>query len=126
VKLDSLEGLNDDDLRAVSARCEALLKQHDTERKENALCEARATLAAVGLTLKDLRGKNKNKAKAPTYHTGHQYQHPVNTSQVWNGKGKKPGWLTSLESEGKAAVEVVPAIDHVSPSSPGQKMRNVG
>ena len=54
---DSLEKLPDDELRAVIARAETLLTQHDTERKEKALNEARATLAAVGLSLKDLKGR---------------------------------------------------------------------
>jgi DNA-binding protein H-NS len=105
MNLDLLERLGDDDLRAVDARCLELLKQHDTERKEKALAEARATLAAVGLSLKDLTRKSP-KAKAPVYHSGHQYQHPTNRALVWPGKGKKPGWLTTLESEGKAALEV--------------------
>ena len=48
--LDSLEKLADDELRNIAARCETLLKQRDTERKENAIAEARATLAAAGLT----------------------------------------------------------------------------
>jgi hypothetical protein len=55
VTQDSLEKLADDELRAVIARAETLLTQHDTERKEKALNEARATLAAVGLSLKDLK-----------------------------------------------------------------------
>ena len=54
MKLGMLEALADDGLRAVIARAEELLKQHDNERKEKALSEARATLAAVGLTFKDL------------------------------------------------------------------------
>ena len=45
-------------LRSIAARCEVLLKQHDTERKEKALSEARASLAAVGLSLKDLARKS--------------------------------------------------------------------
>jgi DNA-binding protein H-NS len=104
MKLDTLDVLRDDDLRAVIARAEELLKQHDNERKEKALSEARATLAAVGLTLKDLNGKSK-KAKGPVYHGGHSYQHPTNKALVYQGKGKKPGWLVQLEAEGGKAVE---------------------
>jgi Asp-tRNA(Asn)/Glu-tRNA(Gln) amidotransferase A subunit family amidase len=60
MKLDSLSELEDDGLRAIIGRAEELLAQHDKERKAKALEEARATLAAVGLTLKDLsRSKGK-------------------------------------------------------------------
>src|SRR5450432_1896634 len=100
-----LEKLGDDDLRAVISRAETLLKQHDTDRKEKALAEARTLLASVGLSLKDVARKSP-KAKATVYHSGRQYQHPANKALVWNGKGKKPGWLTGLEAEGKTAIEV--------------------
>ena len=40
--LDSLEKLGDDELRGVIARCDVLLKQHDTQRKDKAMAEARA------------------------------------------------------------------------------------
>jgi DNA-binding protein H-NS len=110
MKLDTLEALGDDDLRAVIARSNELLAQRDRQRKDKALEQARATLAAVGLSLKDLNRKAP-KAKGPIYHSGRTYQHPTNKALVWPGKGKKPAWLTALEAEGKSAVEV-PANDN--------------
>jgi DNA-binding protein H-NS len=103
VKLDSLDGFEDAELRAVIARAEELLKEHDTQRKDKALAEVRATLAAVGLSLKDL--KSRKPARSPSYHSGHVYQHPANKALTWNGKGKKPGWLVALEVDGKMPLE---------------------
>jgi DNA-binding protein H-NS len=103
--LDSLEKLGDDELRGVIARCDVLLKQHDTERKDKAMAQARATLAAVGLTMKDLARKAPAKSKGPIYHSGRTYQHPTNKALTWPGKGKKPTWLTTLEADGGKAVE---------------------
>jgi DNA-binding protein H-NS len=106
LKADMLDAFGDVELRAVIARAEELLKQHDTERKDKALAEARAMLAAVGLSLKDLSGKGKKAAKAgQTYHGGHTYQHPTNKALLWQAKGKKPSWLVALEAEGGKAVE---------------------
>jgi hypothetical protein len=51
-----LDGLNDDDVREIKALCDKVLKARDDDRKAKALEQARATLAAVGLTLKDLAG----------------------------------------------------------------------
>src|SRR5580693_2723258 len=108
--LDMLGALNDDELRAAIKHAEGILKQRDDDRKAKALNDARALLASVGLSLKDIKGKAKTKApKGPVYHTGHTYQHPVNKTLVWNGKGKKPGWLTALEAGGKMAIEVAHA-----------------
>jgi len=107
VKLDMLDALGDDDLRAVNARCFELLKQHDTQRKEKALSEARTLLESVGLNLKDLARKAPApKSKGPVYHAGRAYQHPANKALVWPGKGKKPAWLAALEMEGGKAVEI--------------------
>jgi DNA-binding protein H-NS len=122
MKLDTLDGLSDDALQAIIARANELLKAHDEERKAKALADARAlkakalsdartVLASVGLSLKDINGKNRVRSgKAAAYHIGHQYQHPANKSLTWNGKGKKPGWLCELESEGGKAVEVAGAV----------------
>src|SRR5580693_5957436 len=117
MRLDMLQNLEDVDLRAIISRAEELLQQHDTERKEKALAEARATLAAVGLSLKDLTRKAPaTKSKGPVYRSGRQYQHPANKALTWPGKGKKPGWLTALEADGKMAVEVaLPASSTVRP-----------
>jgi DNA-binding protein H-NS len=40
------------------------------------------------------------------YHSGHTYQHPTNKALVWNGKGKKPGWLAGLEGGGGKPLEI--------------------
>jgi hypothetical protein len=107
VKLDMLDALGDDDLRAVIGRADTLLKQHDMQRKDKALSEARALLESVGLNLKDLARKAPaSKSKGPVYHAGRTYQHPVNKALIWPGKGKKPGWLTALETEGGKAIEI--------------------
>lgn len=102
-----LDALQDDELQTVIEQSQGLLKKRDDERKAKAIEVARATLAAVGLTLKDLNGKGKSKmAKGPAYHGGRTYQHPTNRGLTWTAKGKKPGWLVELEGQGKAAVEV--------------------
>jgi DNA-binding protein H-NS len=108
MKPDMLDALGDDELRAIGARCDVLLKQHDTERKEKAIAKAAVDLAAVGISLKDLakaKFQKKGNVKGPTYHAGHQYQHPTNKALTWNAKGQKPNWLRELENGGGKAVE---------------------
>jgi DNA-binding protein H-NS len=115
--LDTLNALNDEELRAVSARVQELLRAHDDDRKAKALADAkalkakaladaRAVLASAGLSLKDMSGKKPRSGKAPAYHAGRTYQHPANKAMVWNGKGQKPGWLRELEGEGGKAIEL--------------------
>jgi hypothetical protein len=107
MKLELLDSLQDDELKAVIARCNDLLKAHDRERKDKALEEAGAILAAAGLNLKDVARKGKpGKSKAPAYRGGRHYRHPVKTDLVWNAKGKKPGLLRELEMQGGKAIEI--------------------
>ena len=114
MKLETLDALNDSELQAVIARSEELLKQRDDERKAKALSEARALLASVGLSLKDVAGGRAAKhVKPPAYRGGHGYQHPSNKALVWNAKGQKPGWLRELEGQGGKAVELAAANDDV-------------
>ena len=104
---DMLDALSDDELRLAIEHAQGLLKQRDEDRKAKAINDARALLASVGLSLKDVKGKAKARGtKSVAYHSGHQYQHPANKALIWNGKGKKPGWLTALEADGVRAVEV--------------------
>jgi hypothetical protein len=103
----TLNELRDDELEMTIEQARTLLKQRDDDRKAKAISDARATLAAVGLSLKDLNGKARSRnGKGAVYHSGHTYQHPANKALAWNGKGKKPGWLLALEGEGTAPLEV--------------------
>jgi DNA-binding protein H-NS len=107
VKLDTLDALKDDELEAVIERAQGLLQKRDEERKAKALADAAATLAAVGLTLKDLfNGKGRKATNSHTYHDGHRYQHPTDKTLIWKGHGQKPNWLRELEAQGGKAVEI--------------------
>jgi hypothetical protein len=94
--------------RAVITRAGELLKQHDRERKEKALTDARSILAVAGLSLKDVAGKGRGgkAAKPPVYLSGYRYQHPAKPDLVWNAKGQKPGWLRELEGQGRKPDEL--------------------
>ena len=109
LKLDSLNDLKDEELQAAIEHAQTLLKQRDESRKAKAIEEARAILTGAGLSLKDVAsgksGRNGN-GKGPTYHAGHQYQHPSNKMLTWNGKGQKPTWLRDIEASGGKPIEL--------------------
>jgi len=106
IKPDMLDAFSDEELVEVKTLADKLLKHRDEERKAKALEEARATLAAVGLSIKDLARAKTKPNKGPSYKGGHTYQHPANKSLVWNAKGQKPNWLRELEIQGGKAVEL--------------------
>jgi hypothetical protein len=100
---ETLLTLSDDELRAVIAQSEELLKQRDRERKEHALAEARTLLSSVGLSLKSVAGKAAR--RAAIYRGGRLYRHPTKPELIWNAKGQKPNWLRELEKHGGRAEE---------------------
>lgn len=106
MKIDTLDALKDEELQAVIARSDELLKQRDRERKDKAMEDARAILASAGLSLKDIAKPQKNGSKGPVYHAGRQYQHPANKTLIWNARGQKPTWLRELEAQNGKAVEL--------------------
>jgi DNA-binding protein H-NS len=108
-KLDLLDALSDSELDQLEAYSQALKKRRDDDRKSKAMEEARAILAAAGISLKDLNSKGKSRTKDRSYHGGHVYQHPTNKALTWNAKGQKPKWLRELEAEGVTAREVTVA-----------------
>jgi hypothetical protein len=113
IKPDSLDALNDEELRGVIVHSQELLKKRDGERKAKALNDARALLQSVGLSLKDISGKPKKKAgKGPLYKGGRVYQHPTDKTLVWKANGQKPNWLRELEAQGGKAVEIEAANDN--------------
>lgn len=127
MKTDILDGLKDDELQIVIEYAQTLLKTRDEDRKAKALSEAKALLESVGLSLKDLAAAKVS--KAPAYRGGHSYQHPANKALVWQAKGKKPGWLVTLEAEGGKPVEIVAANDNTSfgrPANDAAPSRKVG
>lgn len=98
IKADMLDAFSDEELGEVKLLADKLLKHRDEERKAKALEEARATLAAAGLSFKDLSRARIKPAKGPTYKGGNTYQHPANKSLVWNAKGQKPKWLRPIHN----------------------------
>jgi DNA-binding protein H-NS len=122
MKLETLDTLGDEELRAVIARAETLLKERDDDHKAKTIEKVRGLLALAGLSFRDLNGKGK-KAKGIVYRKGVTYQHPANKALVYHGHGKKPHWLSELEAGGGKAVEVVPANDN---NKPNDSLRKAG
>jgi DNA-binding protein H-NS len=106
IKPDMLDVFSDEELGEVKVLADKLLKHRDEERKAKALEQARAVLAAAGLSLKDLSRAKIKAARGPSYKAGHTYQHPTNKALTWNAKGQKPKWLRELENEGKPAMQL--------------------
>src|SRR5262245_13048041 len=96
-----LEALDDAGLQGVISRAEQLLKDRAADRRQQAIDEAKARLASVGLTFRDVVGKSKGPAK-PGAATGTKYINPADPSQTYTtGRGRPPKWFAALQAKGK-------------------------
>jgi hypothetical protein len=66
-----LDAFSDDDVREIRGLCDKVLKARNDERKAKALEQARTTLAAVSLKLKDLAGAKAKPVKGSQYEEGY-------------------------------------------------------
>jgi DNA-binding protein H-NS len=104
-KTETLDTLKDEELQAVNVYAVSLLKKRTEERERDAVEKARAILAGVGKTFKDVVGKSRGGNGRSEYKAGTQYQHPEKKELTWSGKGQKPNWIRDLETAGKRPLE---------------------
>jgi hypothetical protein len=100
IKQDMLDAYSEDEIVQVRDLTIRVLKRLDESKKAKAIEDARATLAAAGLSFKDVARAKAKPAKGPQYIGGRTYQHPTDKTLLWNAKGQKPKWLRDLEADG--------------------------
>ena len=106
IKEDMLDAYSDEDVQEVRVLCDKVLKSRDDNRKSKAMEQARATLAAAGLTLNDLTRTKVRVPQRPKHNAGSSYQHPTNNALIGNGKGQRPKWLRELENNHVSPLEI--------------------
>ena len=120
--MEVMDLLKDDEIESLNAYGQGLLQDRDEKRKEEAIADAIARLAAAVLEPKDLIGKGAARRKrngVAGYKAGHTYQHPDDPSKVWKGTGVRPGWVKDLEAKGKKPNELA------NPGSSGNGMNSI-
>lgn len=96
-----LTDLTDDDLRSLITAAGDLLVERRESAKQQAIEDARARLAEVGLTFRDLGGGTPGKRRSSKLHNGDKYTNPLDPAQVHIvGRGRPPKWFSDLESKG--------------------------
>ena len=87
----------------LKAQAEALLKQAEVARRAeiaSVVAEIQARMKEFGITLDDLKGGAKKKAKARTA-VAAKYRNPA-TGESWSGRGRTPKWLAEELAKGRS------------------------
>jgi len=81
--------------KAIPAELEARQK----EERLKLLNEFRDKAKSLGISLEDLMGSPKTKARVAK--VAPKYIHPANASLTWTGRGKRPRWVNEWLESGK-------------------------
>lgn len=91
-----LSTLSKDELLTLQKDVASALKSFEDRKKKEALAAAEAVAREHGFALAELTGKKASASRNPA-----KYANPADKSQTWTGRGRKPGWVLTLEADGK-------------------------
>lgn len=98
---DHLQDLTDDQIRELITAAGELLRQRHEAARQKAIEEARARLAEVGLTFRDVGGAPPRAARHAKLRRGDRYVNPLDPTQAHIvGRGRPPKWFTDMEAKG--------------------------
>ncbi|WP_300035958.1 H-NS histone family protein [uncultured Roseobacter sp.] len=108
-----LKKMNRKQLERLIADARRALKSIETKEKREAKKAAEKAAAKFGFSLSDLVGAEKQasagkKKAAPRAPGKPKYANPADPSQVWTGRGRRPGWYTQAVEAGAdpASMEI--------------------
>jgi len=78
----------------------AELEVRQKDERQKLLNEFRDKAKALGISLEDLMGASKGKARVSK--VAAKYIHPANAALTWTGRGKRPRWVSEWLDSGKS------------------------
>src|SRR5262245_24965366 len=101
-----LQAMTDEQLQEWVEEAQDEQERRKKAKRQKAIDDAKALLAAAGLSLKDAlssgTGKGKGKKAGQPLKQGQRYVNPANPSEVYTvGRGRRPKWFADLEAKGQ-------------------------
>ena len=104
-----LSALGIDELEAVIADAQRLIKAKKKSNLKNARSQLEKVAANYGFTLEELvLGKANEESAAPVKvrkPVEIRYRNPSNEQETWTGRGKQPRWLVAAIASGKSLAD---------------------
>lgn len=103
----NLSSYNLNELKGLQSDIEKAIKERGQQEVHAAREQIMEIAKNLGVSLEDLLagggGKSSSKSKGGTVaKVDAQYRNPADSSQVWSGRGRKPGWVVNtIENGGK-------------------------
>jgi DNA-binding protein H-NS len=99
-----IKSLNQTQLNELITRAEARKQELAKERVSKVREKLVALAKAEGFTLEDLFGRGGRKTRRPA---SPKYRNPVDITQTWSGRGKRPRWFHAALKTGKKEKDLL-------------------
>lgn len=104
-----LSALGIDELEAVIADAQRLIKAKKKSHLKNARSQLEKVAADYGFTLEELVSGKANEESVVSAKVRKpvevRYRNPNNAQETWTGRGKQPRWLVALITAGKSLAD---------------------
>ncbi len=91
------------ELKELHSQTAKAVANFEDRKKKDALADLEERARALGFTLAELTGTTPVRKRAPV---APKYANPVNHSETWSGRGRKPRWFEAALKSGKSASDM--------------------
>ena len=93
-----LNNLSLKELKDLQAQVAKAVSSFEDRKKKHALAELEEKARELGFSLAELTGAAVTRKRAPA---SAKYANPVDASDTWSGRGRKPRWFDAALKSGK-------------------------
>lgn len=86
------------ELKDLQVQVAKAIASYEDRKKKEALAELEEKARAMGFSLAELTGTAAPRKRAPA---SAKYANPVDASDTWSGRGRKPRWFADALKAGK-------------------------
>lgn len=94
----NLDTLSLKELRDLHGQVTKAISGYEARKKKDALAELEEKAKTLGFSLAELTGATPARKRTPAEP---KYANPMNSSETWSGRGRKPKWFTNALAAGK-------------------------
>jgi DNA-binding protein H-NS len=100
----NLDSLSLKELRDLGAQVAKAIATFEDRKKQEAIQVLEEKAKALGFSLSELAAAAPTRKRKPA---SAKYVNPVNTSETWTGRGRKPRWVEAALKAGKSLHDLL-------------------
>lgn len=102
--MDNIDEMELSDLKKLKKKIDKAIETFETRRKSEALEALQASAKELGFDLSELVGGVRvPKLRSPV---APKYANPLDESETWSGRGRKPSWFNAAIESGKSPEDM--------------------